>query len=75
MIKKYTFGKPFETGSTVMKFNDAEEEQTLIKIEKDGFVIELEKDDIIYGLGESVRGINKRGFIYKSWCSDDPEHT
>lgn len=25
--------------------------------------------------GESNRGINKRGFIYTSNCTDDPEHT
>ena len=27
-------------------------------------------DDIIYGLGENMRGMNKRGFKYVSWCSD-----
>ncbi|MBQ3300206.1 MAG: alpha-glucosidase [Ruminococcus sp.] len=32
-------------------------------------------DDIIYGLGEAPRGINKRGWIYQSYCSDDPFHT
>ncbi len=28
----------------------------------------------IYGLGEQVRGINKRGWHYVSFCSDDPHH-
>lgn len=27
-------------------------------------------DDIVYGLGENMRGMNKRGFRYVSWCSD-----
>lgn len=29
----------------------------------------------VYGLGESTRGINKRGWSYQSFCSDDPLHT
>ena len=28
----------------------------------------------MYGLGENVRGINKRGWIYKSCCADEPNH-
>ena len=35
----------------------------------------MDEEDIVYGLGESNRGINKRGFIYTSNCTDDPEHT
>ena len=35
----------------------------------------LKNDEIVYGLGEAPRGINKRGWIYRSWCSDDPFHT
>ena len=31
--------------------------------------------DIVYGLGEAPRGINKRGWVYNSFCSDDPFHT
>ena len=34
----------------------------------------MEKEDIVYGLGENVRGINKRGWIYESNCTDDPNH-
>mgnify|MGYP000444154867 CR=1 FL=1 len=33
------------------------------------------KDDIVYGLGEANRGINKRGYCYISNCTDDPVHT
>lgn len=29
----------------------------------------------IYGLGENVRGIDKRGWVYESNCTDDPNHT
>ena len=36
---------------------------------------QLSDTDIVYGLGENVRGINKRGFSYRSYCTDDPIHT
>jgi len=39
------------------------------------FWFELAPEDIVYGLGESPRGINKRGWIYESYCTDDPFHT
>ena len=35
----------------------------------------LFEEDIVYGLGEANRGINKRGYCYVSDCSDDPRHT
>lgn len=39
-----------------------------------GFSYHLDKDTIIYGLGENVRGINKRGWTYTSYANDDPSH-
>ena len=36
---------------------------------------ELEPSDVVYGLGQSMRGMNKRGYVYESFCSDDPNHT
>ena len=33
-----------------------------------------DKERAVYGLGEQVRGINKRGWIYISNCTDDPNH-
>ncbi len=38
------------------------------------YEVTLGKDDIVYGLGENVRGINKRGWIYESKCSDESNH-
>ena len=34
----------------------------------------MTKNAPVYGLGEQVRGINKRGWIYISNCTDDPNH-
>lgn len=41
---------------------------------EDGFHYSLKEDEIVYGLGENVRGINKRGWRYISNCSDNPNH-
>ena len=39
------------------------------------FTYTMDPDDIVYGLGEQVRGINKRNFTYVSRCVDGALHT
>ena len=40
---------------------------------KDGsLVLTMEKGAPVYGLGEQVRGINKRGWLYTSNCTMIP---
>lgn len=81
MVKKYVFGTPFETEAVVAQI--AVEQQTThidcgsILVEESGFTFcyEMDKQDVIYGLGEANRGINKRGYLYVSNCTDDPHHT
>lgn len=80
MIKKYTFGTPFPTESVVVPVEAGEGMPPYGRIslpeESSGFTFSyvMDADDIVYGLGEANRGINKRGFIYTSFCSDDPNH-
>jgi alpha-glucosidase len=47
------------------------------KINENEIIIEgtLKSSDSIYGLGEQMGGINKRGRMYNSFCTDDPNHT
>ena len=48
---------------------------TVVKTEEQlQFEYTLENEEKVYGLGENVRGINKRGWIYKSCCADEPNH-
>lgn len=79
MIKKYTSGKPIETEAVVKEYKAKPIEELPLKnhTEDEHFIIEMElqKEDIVYGLGEAPRGINKRGWVYESFCSDDPFHT
>lgn len=77
MIQKFTFGTPFPTEAVVIDFPGSQEFPSFLKISEDCLTIEadLATDDIVYGLGENMRGINKRGWLYKSVCADDPSHT
>lgn len=78
MVKKYKFGKPIETEAVVKQFgiengalpyfSVSETEENLI------FGYTMQKHDVVYGLGEAIRGINKRGWRYESNCADDPLH-
>ncbi len=76
-ITKYTFGTPFNTESVVLKEGSEIENQELkyLNFENNTFTLKLKDDDIVYGLGENVRGLNKRGWIYESFCTDDFSHT
>lgn len=78
MIRKYVFGHPFETEAVVEKIVPSEGTPVYGEIKADGefvFSYKMDEDDIVYGLGESNRGINKRGYRYVSNCTDDPNHT
>lgn len=75
MIKRYRYGNPIETDAVQKKPELCEGELLFLQKTENGFCCELAEDDIVYGLGENVRGINKRGWKYVSNCADDPEHT
>lgn len=79
MIKKYTLGRPIDTEAVVQEIapSDFAKFPFLHRIDDGKFIFKfhMEKDDIVYGLGEAPRGINKRGWVYQSYCSDDPFHT
>ena len=79
-IKKYIFGNPIDTDSVIIHSESTESinEKNIkyMTLSKDNILeYTLFKDDIVYGLGENVRGLNKRGWIYESFCSDEFSHT
>lgn len=78
MIKKYRFGDPFETEAVVENIQAEQGEPEFGETStENGFSFSyiMDEDEIVYGLGEANRGINKRGYRYVSDCSDDPNHT
>lgn len=77
-MEKYVYGKPFDTQAII---NDIEAVSGQVPIgisaiidHKFTFDYMMKPDDIVYGLGEQVRGINKRGWEYISWATDEPHH-
>lgn len=84
MIQRFRFGTPIETCAVIeqlpvtegnLPFFDliysGETDEAISGLE---FIYTLKDKDIVYGLGEQARGINKRGWIYNSCNSDNPHH-
>ncbi len=80
MIRKYTFGAPLPTDAVIQKL-PAEKDSLpyfTLRYGEDGSVIlslTLHPEEVIFGLGQAVRGIDKRGHRYESWNSDVFNHT
>lgn len=75
MIQKYVYGHPFPTDAVVKEIETAKEPLPFFETDNQGsFTYTLAEDDIVYGLGEQIRGINKRGWQYVSWNYDNPNH-
>ena len=79
MIRKYTFGTPLTTDAVVLSVTAETGDVPFFDLSRDGDSVvltrKLRKEDCLFGLGEAVRGINKRGFRYRSWNSDVFNHT
>ena len=74
MVKKYSFGNPIETDAVVKDIAETEWKEGVFRKEGNSFHYTLRPGEIIYGLGENVRGMNKRGWRYVSECADNPNH-
>ncbi len=75
MITKYRFGTPFPTEAVVRELPICEAPMPyLTLLQHNTFYYTLQEQDIVYGLGEQVRGINKRGWKYTSYNLDNPHH-
>ncbi|MGN1377480.1 MAG: TIM-barrel domain-containing protein, partial [Dorea sp.] len=79
MICKYVFGHPMDTHAVVAEMSESKRELSVMQAEMTENSIRLfchmEDEDVVFGLGEQVRGMNKRGFSYISNATDDPHHT
>ena len=80
MIRKYTFGTPLPTGAVVQPVSAESGDIPYFAVSRgeDGgvsFALPLGEDEVIFGLGQAVRGVDKRGHKYESWNSDVFNHT
>ena len=78
MTKKYCFGTPFDTEAAVLSLPDEKGLPEGFETTAGEQIVmhrSLQVDTVIYGLGENVRGINKRSYRYVSFCTDIPGHS
>ncbi len=75
MIKKFTYNNPLNTFATVLDIKESSGDLPYFSYTDNSFCYKMSDTTAVYGLGEAVRGINKRGWIYEGYCSDDPCHT
>ena len=80
MIRRYTFGEPLPTDAVVIDLPAERENPPRFEVTRgeDGSVslaCSLHPDEALFGLGQSVRGMDKRGHRYESWNSDIFNHT
>ena len=80
MIRRYTFGTPLPTDAVVKHLPAEEGALPFFDVQsgEDGsvsFSLALRPDEVIFGLGQAVRGMDKRGHRYESWNSDVFNHT
>jgi len=76
MVTKYIYGNPVETYAVVEEVPLGETPAHVFLETGNSltFTHSLGSEDIVYGLGETMRGINKRGHRYISFNYDDPYH-
>lgn len=78
MITKVIFGTPFPTEAITAHVLPTDTVQHF-QVHADGnrttFTCPLEKEDIVYGLGETMGKVNKRGGRYISFNTDTADHT
>ena len=68
MVKKFVYGTPFETEAVVKEIPSSEgnpDYGTFSTENGFSFTTKLADDDMVFGLGEANRGINKRGFLLR----------
>jgi alpha-glucosidase len=79
----YRSGKPFKTGAVIIDLESKNFQQNdtipYFQVEEEdnkiNFIYKMSKEDVVYGLGETLGALNKRGKIYRFYNTDDPEHT
>ena len=78
MIRRYRYGHPFDTEAVVtdIEISEGLPEVGRTEVTEKGFVwsCRMAPGDVVYGLGEQMRGINKRGHRYVSRNEDDMYH-
>lgn len=74
MIQRFVIGKPFPTESVVLDLPAETGPVPYLTPDGDVWQYVMQEKDIVYGLGEMPRGLNKRGWHYETNNTDESEH-
>lgn len=74
MIQRFVIGRPFPTESVVLDLPAETGPVPYLTPDGDGWQYVMQEKDIVYGLGEMPRGLNKRGWHYETNNTDESEH-
>ena len=78
-IIKYRLGDPINTQAVILDGKEMTKSSfDYLEVNLDNELrlkYIMKSEDIILGLGENQRGINKRGGMYESFCTDEPLQT
>lgn len=76
MIARTTYGTPWNTEAVILPVEEGSLSGLTLHRTENGlnFTRPLEAEDRVYGLGETTRGINKRGNRLISFNADNPHH-
>jgi alpha-glucosidase len=74
MIQRFSYSPILSTGAVVKNLPISDGAPLPFTLDGQTFTFHMDEKTRVYGLGETVRGINKRGWIYESFCTDDPNH-
>ena len=77
MMTKTVFGSPIATDAVIVPVEEAALPDCLAAARRENalyFSLALTAEDLVYGLGETTGGINKRGKRFISYNSDNPFH-
>ena len=72
---KHVFGCPISTGAVIADVPGMKDIPYLSVIENNSLLYRMDSDTAVYGLGPHVRGLNKRGWIYESFNTDESLHS
>ena len=78
MIQKKIFGKPIDTGAITAQVEQTEQVRHFdvsVEEKRITFTCPLSGEDVVYGLGETMGKLNKRGGRYISFNTDTADHT
>ncbi len=79
MIRRYDYGKPYPSFAVVRSPGAGKGDPPFLETSREAgrtvFSLSLSREDMLFGLGENVGPIDRRGRRYQSWNTDEFNHS